>query len=302
VTVAFVTTTPEVLGHEDVDRPMHEAAFARADLALDHRVWWDPDVRWDRYDLVVVRSPWDYVERVGEYRRWLRSMDPLGTLRNPAAVVEWNLDKRYLTELGSAGVAVIPTGIAATDPELVQLLDAAVSGLTGQVVVKPVVSAGSRLTGRFDRGDPRGLALGRRILGQGLAVMVQPAVCSVATEGEVGVVLVDGEVSHAFRKGPVLDIGGGRLGPGDHEQVAEENLTVEQGRVVSQTIDWVHRMAGERLGVAVPLLYARVDLVRMDDGAHAVLEVELNEPSFNLSVDEGAADRFAAAVRRQVGE
>jgi hypothetical protein len=111
VTVAFVTTAPEVLGHEDVDRPLYEAAFARAGLALDHRVWWDPDVRWDRYDLVVVRSPWDYVERVGEYRRWLRSMDQLGTLRNPAAVVEWNLDKRYLTELGSAGVAVIPTRI-----------------------------------------------------------------------------------------------------------------------------------------------------------------------------------------------
>ena len=111
MTVAFVTTAPEVLGHEDVDRPLYEAAFARAGLALDHRVWWDPDVRWDRYDLVVVRSPWDYVVRVGEYRRWLRSMDQLGTLRNPAAVVEWNLDKRYLTELGSAGVAVISTRI-----------------------------------------------------------------------------------------------------------------------------------------------------------------------------------------------
>jgi hypothetical protein len=132
--------------------------------------------------------------------------------------------------------------------------------------------------------------------------MVQPAVCSVATEGEVGAVLFDGEMSHSFRKGPVLDVGGGRLGHGDHEQVAAEILTVEQERVVSQTIDWVHRMAGERLGVPVPLLYVRVDLVRMADGGHAVLEVELNEPSFNLSVDEGAAGRFAAAVRRQLGE
>ena len=255
----------------------------------------------DRYDLVVVRSPWDYVERVGEYRRWLRSMDRLGTLRNPATVVEWNLDKRYLTELGSAGVAVIPTAIAGTRPELARLLDAAAAGPAGQVVVKPVVSAGSRLTGRFDRGDPRGVALGRRILDQGFPVMVQPAVCSVAAEGEVGVVLFDGEVSHAFRKGPVLDLGGGRLGPSDVEQVAEEALTFEQEDVVTQTVDWVHRTCEERLGAAVPLLYARVDLVRMDDGGHAVLEVELNEPSFNLPVDERAADRLAGPADRPTG-
>ena len=106
--------------------------------------------------------------------------------------------------------------------------------------------------------------------------MVQPAVGSVATEGEVGVVLFDGEVSHAFRKGPVLDVGGRRLGRGDHEQVAEEILTGEQERIVVRTVEQVQRVAGERFGVPVPLLYARVDLVRRDDGGHAVLEVELH--------------------------
>ncbi|HEY1465950.1 MAG TPA: hypothetical protein VGF11_02760, partial [Acidimicrobiales bacterium] len=81
----------------------------------------------------------------------------------------------------------------------------------------------------------------------------------------------------------------------------EEILTGEQERIVGRTVEQVQRVAGERFGVPVPLLYARVDLVRRDDGGHAVLEVELNEPSFNLTVADGAADRFAAAVRRQVG-
>jgi hypothetical protein len=57
VRIAFATTTPEALGHADADRPLHEEAFARAGIALDHGVWWDPDVHWDRYDLVVIRSP-----------------------------------------------------------------------------------------------------------------------------------------------------------------------------------------------------------------------------------------------------
>ena len=71
-----------------------------------------------RYDLVVIRSPWDYVPRLSEYRRWLEAMDQLGTLRNPAAVVEWNIDKRYLLELGGAGVPVIPTRIATSEQDL----------------------------------------------------------------------------------------------------------------------------------------------------------------------------------------
>ena len=50
-----------------------------------------------------------------------------------------------------------------------------------------------------------------------------------------------------------------------------------------------------------PLLYGRYDMVELDDGRQALLEAELFEPCFFLSVDEDAADRFAAAVARRVG-
>jgi hypothetical protein len=72
-------------------------------------VWWDPAVRWPEYDLVVIRSTWDYVERLPEFRGWLHDVDEGGRLRNPAPVVEWNLDKRYLLDLEAEGVPVIPT-------------------------------------------------------------------------------------------------------------------------------------------------------------------------------------------------
>ncbi len=91
VRIAFATTTPEVLGYEDIDRPLHEEAFARAGVGLDHCVWWDPEIEWNRYDLVVIRSTWDYVSRLEEYRQWLWSVDRLGILRNPAELVAWNI-------------------------------------------------------------------------------------------------------------------------------------------------------------------------------------------------------------------
>jgi len=294
VRVAFATTVPEVLGDDDIDRPLHEAAFDKAGMDLDHCVWWDPTVAWDGYDLVVIRSPWDYVARLDEYRRWLSSMDHLGTLRNPSSLVAWNLDKRYLLALGSAGVPVIPTRVATSSEQLVDFLSAG----DQEVVVKPVVSAGSVDTGRFGVRDPNAAELARRILGNGTPVMVQPAVPSVATEGEVSAVLFGGRVSHAFRKGPMLALGGGVLD--GYEGLEAVVLTPEQDHVVGLAVAAVDRIAGDELGVSVPFLYARVDLVRMEDGRTVVLEVELNEPSFFLGTAAGAADRFAAAVQQEL--
>jgi glutathione synthase/RimK-type ligase-like ATP-grasp enzyme len=296
VRIAFATTGPEVVHGADQDRPLHEEAFARGGVELAYCAWWDGEVEWDRYDLVVIRSTWDYVPRLTEYRRWLRAIDRLGTLRNPAPLVEWNIDKRYLSALGAVGVPVIPTRIANSEEELASAL-----AEPGEHVVKPVVSAGSADTGRFAPGDPAAMALGRGVLSRGVPVMVQPAVQSVATEGEISAVLMGGTVSHSFRRGPVLALGGGEHNRNHEEDVAAEELSADQERVVGLAMEAVGRIAVDLLGVGTPLLYARIDLVRADDGGNLVLEVELNEPSFFLPMDDRAADRFVAATMAQLG-
>ena len=291
--MAFATTAPEVLAGADTDRAFHDQAFARAGVALDHQVWWDPDVGWEHYDLVVIRSPWDYLERLGEFRAWLSRMDGLGTLHNPAGLVRWNLDKRYLLDLGLRGVPVIPTRVASSETEVVELLGSA----RGEVVVKPSVSAGGRNTGRFAAGDERAAALARRILAEGAEVMVQPSIGSVATEGEWGAVLFDGVVSHSFGRGAILGPDGSHLGDDHLDRVAPRPLHTGERRVVEETMAVVAQLGADRFGLTRPPLYARVDLVTLDDGSEAVLEVELAEPSFFLSVDPAGADRFAAAVQ-----
>ena len=295
VRVAFATAPAETLGDHDTDRPWHEAAFASAGIGLDHAVWSDPRVDWAAYDLVVVRSTWDYLDHLGAFRSWLGRVGALGTLHNPAPVVEWNLDKRYLLDLAAAGVPVIPTRVCADAVEVAEAL----ASVDGEVVVKPVTSAGSRLTGRFGPGDPAAVALADAVLDVGTAVLVQPAVASVAVSGEVGTVLFGGAVSHAIRKGPLLALGGGLVGGTYTERVAPEALTTSRRAVVEAASDAVGRLAADRFGVAETLLYARVDVVTLDDGADVVLEVELAEPSFFLDTDPTAADRFAAEVARR---
>ena len=95
-----------------------------------------------------------------------------------------------------------------------------------------MVSAGSRLTGRFAAGDPAAAALADRILAGGTAVLVQPAVASVATEGEVTTLVFGGTVSHAVRKGPLLALGGGLVGGTYTERLAPEELTPARRAVV----------------------------------------------------------------------
>lgn len=296
--VAFVTTAPEVLQGADTDRPRHEAAFARSSMRLEHRIWWDPSVEWGRYDLVVIRSPWDYVERVDEFRRWLRRMDELDTLCNPAPLVEWNLDKRYLLELADSGVPIIPTRVATSGAEVEKLLRTG----PGEVVVKPAVSAGGRNTGRFPSGDRRARVLAGRILDGGAAVMIQPAIASVPTHGETSAVVFDGAVSHSLRRGPILGPAGSHLAGSHLDDVSARPLGGGQRDLVDSVMATVATigagLAPDGPAGSSPPLYARVDLVTLDDGRDAVIEVELIEPSFFLSVDPAAPDRFRAAVDR----
>ncbi|MGA2837237.1 MAG: hypothetical protein ABSF84_11630 [Acidimicrobiales bacterium] len=292
--VAFATAPPEALGHDDTDRPLHDAAFAAAGIGLDHRIWSDTDVPWAGYDLVVVRSTWDYLDHLEEFHAWLDRMDRLGSLHNPAPVIAWNLDKRYLLDLAGAGVPVIPTRVCGDGRDVA----GALAGVPGEVVVKPVVSAGSRLTGRFAAGDPGARRLADRILDEGIAVLVQPAVPSVATDGEVSTLSFDGTISHSVRKGPLLALGGGLVGGSSAERLRPEVLTPAGRAVVEVASDAVGRLVGERFGVDDPLLYSRIDVVALDDGTEVVLEVELAEPAFLLSADAAAAERFVAAVVR----
>jgi hypothetical protein len=69
-------------------------------------VWDAPDVDWAGFALAVLRSPWDYVRRREEFVAWAAKVPRLA---NPADVITWNTDKRYLRELAVAGVPVVPT-------------------------------------------------------------------------------------------------------------------------------------------------------------------------------------------------
>lgn len=258
-----------------------------AGLAAEPAVWDDPAVDWTGFDLVVLRSPWDYVHRREEFLAWTARVP---RLLNPPGVVAWNTDKRYLGMLAGAGAPVVPTRWL--EPGATWTPRTA-----GDWVIKPAVSAGSRDTGRYDLTDAehRELATAHlaRLAGAGRVAMVQPYLPAVDDHGETSLLYFGGRYSHAIRKGPMLD------GPDAGEPV----LFRPEEIVPREPVAAEHAVA-ERVLAAVPgaagLLYARVDLIPGPDGQPLLVELELTEPSVFLAHGEGAAQRFAAAIASRV--
>ncbi|MEW2432502.1 hypothetical protein AB0877_31270 [Micromonospora sp. NPDC047644] len=285
--VALVTCSD--LADLDPDDRLVLAPLATRGVAVHAVVWDDPDVDWSSYDLVVLRSPWDYALRRDEFVSWASTVP---TLVNPADVVRWNTDKRYLAELSAAGVPTVPTSWVVPGETWQPPAE------TGEYVLKPAISAGSQDTGRYDLADPehRDLAAAhvRRLSDAGRVTMVQPYLRAVDTEGETALLFLAGPeglaFSHAIRKGPMLT--GPDLGPDGlykAEEITARAARPEQLAVAEQTLEMVP-------GGTRQLLYARVDLIPGADGEPVLVELELTEPSLFIGYADGAPERLATAI------
>ncbi|MCJ7436884.1 MAG: hypothetical protein MUP97_03880 [Acidimicrobiia bacterium] len=283
--VALVTA--RVAAATDADLPPLMQALADVGLAPEAACWDDAAVDWSRYRLAVLRSPWDYVPRYEEFLEWLTRVEQMTTVLNRPEVVRWSTDKRYLRDLAADGVPVVPTTFfEPSDPRpQVHQLPAGLEG-GSDLVVKPVVSAGSKDTMRHSS-PSAALDHVHALLAAGRAVMVQPYQDAVDGYGETGLVYFDGIFSHAFRKGPIL---GRDAAPTDEFFAPEE--------IAARDPSAAERAAADVAIAASPpdLLYARVDLVPSADGAPVVLELELAEPSYFVSVAPESAGRFAECV------
>lgn len=270
----------------DVDEPIGVAALRRRGLGVDVVDWDDPQVDWPRFDVVLLRSAWDYPERIDEFEAWTDSVARVSTLVNPLAVIRWSSDKHYLADLDAAGIPITPSRFVEIGEPPVFPSDE--SGF----VVKPTVGAGSRSVVRYPAtGDAR-LAARVHIAdlhAEGRAVVVQPALDSVQRLGEWPIIFLGGEFSHAAHRRVALPVEGSTADLWAPEINEPAEATPEMRAVAEATIAYVHANVG-------PTTYARVDLVLDDDGKPVVMEVELVEPSLFLPEHPPAADRLAALL------
>ncbi len=279
----------------DYDMPSLLDAL-RAAGADAHEVDWDDDaVDWSRYELALLRSTWDYFERLPEFLAWAGRVAACTRLLNPPAILRWNTDKHYLADLARAGVPVVPSTFIEPGQDAAQAVDALLAAHpgAGDIVAKPAVGAGSRDAQRHARdGREAILAHVRRLLDAGRSVLLQPYLARVDEHGETALLFFDGAFSHAIRKGPLLKRGEGPTA----ELYATETITPREPSAAELEVA-EHAVA--RIPSDEHLLYARVDLIHDDDGAPRLLELELVEPSVFIDYAPAAGARFANAIVRR---
>ncbi|MGB3047514.1 ATP-grasp domain-containing protein, partial [Dokdonella sp.] len=244
------------------------------------------------FDLVVLRSCWDYTERYVEFLVWAERVSHLTRLLNAFAIVRWNTDKHYLADLERAGIAIVPSHFMEPESDLMAALQGFFDahGECAELVVKPAIGAGSRDTQRHPRHDIDAISAHvERLLRAGRSVLLQPYLDRVDDAGETALIHFDGAFSHAIRKGPLLRKD---AGPTAELYAPEQIDTREPGAD--------ERALAAKVLAALPFAgmpaYARVDLIRGADGSPLLLELELTEPSLFFAHGPGSAQRFAASL------
>lgn len=275
------------LPEADLDEAPLLEALGAAGLESETWAWDDRGLDWSRSRMTLLRATWNYPLQPEAFARWVVTVAKLSQLWNPLPAVQWNLHKRYLLELERSGVPVVPTELVSKGSDETLLSIAKRRGWQ-RLVVKPAVSANSFDTVLVCPDDYQAGEAHLRSLTDTRDALVQPYLSSIETTGERSLIWIDGELTHAIRKGARFS--------GTKEAIRAVEFTPAEADLAERAVEAGRQRTGAEL------LYARIDMTAgPDTGGLPVLpvlmELELIEPSLYFVHSGAALVRFVEGVR-----
>jgi len=262
--------------------------LAAANIETEIVDWRSSSHDFGKFDLIVLRSCWDYHLHVVEFTDWLQRTARTTSVLNAIDTVLWNHNKFYLREVEALGIEIAPT-IFSTGSAAIGADDRSQIESWPKIVVKPAVSASAYKTCLIDGAAlPTDAELARQM--GGAPFLVQQFIPEIQTEGEISFVYIDGRFSHAALKMPAAgDFRVQREHGGSAELFHPLATLLDQANQIAATVPQVHDS-----------LYCRIDAVARD-GKLLLMELELIEPELFLGLVEGAAKRFAETILQRLG-
>ncbi len=261
------------------------AALAQRGIRSQRVAWSDPSVDWAAFEGVVLRAAWDYLDDLPAFEAWLAHPALATRLINTAPLLQWNLDKRYLLTLAQQGLPVVPTCYRPAGPGF-NLAAFCQDAGWNEVVVKPAVSASGMDTYRL-KADDHSLDAELGALSAERALLVQPFLPGVLARGEVSIMVMVGEPTHAVRK---------RARDGEFRVQSNHGGSVEAYQPTEAEWHFARQVVA---GSPQRPAYARVDFVQSEDGP-LLMELELLEPDLFLRLSPAGTSAFAAAIAATV--
>jgi len=262
--------------------------LAAAGIGTQFVDWRSTNCDFSQFDLIVLRSCWDYHLRTAEFIDWLQRTAQATPVLNAVETVLWNHNKFYLREVEAMGIEIVPT-IFVSHPKALGAEEATTirSWKNKNIVVKPAISASAHNTRLMD--DAQWSADQEAIRTMQGPFLMQPFIPEIQDQGEISFVYIDGRFSHAALKRPAAgDFRVQKEHGGSAELFHPDSNLLAQADQIAATVPQVRDS-----------LYSRIDAVARD-GKLVLMELELIEPELFLGMAEGAAKRFAEAIIRRV--
>jgi glutathione synthase/RimK-type ligase-like ATP-grasp enzyme len=261
--------------------------LAQQGLEVSFAIWTDDTVNWQQYDQVILKSPWDYFDKVALFRQWLNSLDEQNVnLLNPTAIVRWNTDKSYLLDVQQAGFSIVPTAVIPLQSNF-EALPFFETWQTETLIVKPVVSGGAKNTFAISRPDIHQYETQINKLITEEAYLVQPFMPEITTDGEWSLLFFNGHFSHAVRKLPKS---------GDFRVQHYFGGAIIPASPPAAVLDYAGQLVKQ---FAPGCLYARVDGLE-SAGQFKLMELELIEPLLYLLDNPELYQKYYQALRQIV--
>lgn len=264
--------------HDQMMDCLRRAFEAHGDRVTDVS-WDDADVDWSQFDAALIGTTWDYQNNLPAFLKALEAIETHIPVFNSRALIGWNTDKRYLRDLGDKGARLIPTiWMVQVTPEAIAAAFDTFGADT--LIAKRQVGAGAEGQHKLTRGEP--------VPEMPHAMMVQPFMPSILAEGELSFIFIGGEFSHALLK---------TAADGDY-RIQSCYGGIETPIELSE--DDIAAAKSVLAACDETPLYARIDMVRADDGGLVLMEMELVEPFLYPLQGPELGPRLHAALKARL--
>ena len=236
-------------------------------------VWNDKSIDFQNFDILIVRSVWDYHYKTIEFIAWLNWISSQNIkMYNSVEAIKFNIDKHYLETLSKQGVSILPSlffkGTKNFDiSPFYKHFDC------NEIIIKPTISASAFNLLKISREEIFSKKNDIELVTKN-DFIIQPFISEIYSVGEISLVFFNKNYSHSVRKLPKV---------GDFRVQDDYGGTYEY----INADDWIIRYA-EKIIQKLPfeqLLYSRIDSIVVEDRFY-LMEVELIEPVLYIANNE----------------
>jgi glutathione synthase/RimK-type ligase-like ATP-grasp enzyme len=255
---------------------------------VELKVWDDDSVDWKAFDVVIIKSTWDYfIDKIEGFYKWLDYLktENIQCLNHPD-LIKWNADKHYLIDIEAAGLAIVPSYIIEKNNSF--NADFAFNKFNvDEIIVKPTISGGAMNTLRLTKYNVQDHVGEINEWLKDQAYLVQPLKTEIISEGEWSFLFFNGNFSHHLLK------------------VAKEGEFRIQhffgGKIISPEVDQGLIETAQKYvdAFAKDSLYARVDGV-ISNGRFELMELELIEPYMFFFTNQHSLPNYYQAFEQLI--